>query len=352
MKRKSEPIPLTRWFKIRGDDMSPNYFYYNYIKNMIEFLVDEPEDYYHIGSVKWKRYKTKINIGCSKLTKKISKKDNNIYKRLKENINNKFNKKQIPLLKSNLQKCIRRSKEGKSLNTGLTLLCLDENELLRRLPIIILEDALLVENYTFLIWLMCAVSKGFDLNDILVNKILNIIRDIALTEYRDKYENEEVKEFNLKKIKALNKKKVNILWSIQLRRSYGGMRGDMNMLEFFSIKWYERFKEGIDYLKNDNKPLLKNVNIIKYNDIVLSSVDFHCTNILYLINKLHEDIEEYKLKKAIWFYRSSITNKIYLYEEDNNKEEKKLYNLIWRIIKEDVKTCSKKILNKIYFKKV
>ena len=207
MKRKSESIPLTKWFKIRGDGLSPNYFFYNHEKNKTEFLVDEPNDYYHIGSVKWKRYKTKINIGCSKNTYKISKIDNNIYNKYKKNINNKFNKKQIPLLKSNLQKCIRRSKEDKSLNTGLTLLCLDENELLRRLPIIILEDTILIKNYTFLIWLMCAVSKGFKLNDIFVNRILNIIRDIALTEYRDKYENEEVKEFNLKKIKTLDKKK-------------------------------------------------------------------------------------------------------------------------------------------------
>ena len=63
-----------------------------------------------------------------------------------------------------------------------------------------------------------------------------------------------------------------------------------------------------------------------------------------------KNIEEYKLKKAIWFYRSSITNKKFLYEEKDYKKEKELYNLVWRIIKEDVKTC-KKILNKIYFKK-
>jgi hypothetical protein len=350
MKRKSEPIPLTKWFKMKGDGVSPNYFYYNYENNKTEFLVNEPEDYYHIGSIKWKRYKTKLNIGCSKITKKMSKRNNFVYIDLKENINKKFNKKQIPLLKSNLQKCIRRSKEDKSLNTGLTLLCLDENELLRRLPIIILEDTILIENYTFLIWLMCSVSKGFDLNDILVNKILNIIRDIALTEYRDKYDNEGIKEFNLKKIKVLDKEKVNILWSIQLRKSYGGMKGDMNMLEYFSIKWYERFKDGVECLKSSNKQILNNVKSIKYNDIVLSSVDFHCSNILYFINQLHEDIEEYKLKKAIWFYRSSITNKKFKYEEKDNKKEKESYNLVWRIIKDDVKTCSKKILNNIYFK--
>ena len=67
------------------------------------------------------------------------------------------------------------------------------------------------------------------------------------------------------------------------------MKGDMNMLEFFSKKWYDRFKEGIEILENSNKDLLKEVSIIKYNDIVLSSVDFHCTNILYLINELHEE---------------------------------------------------------------
>lgn len=351
MKRKSEPIPLTRWFKMIGDGLSPNYFYYNHEKNNTEFLVDEPKDYYHIGSIKWKRYNTKINIGCSKLTKVMSINQNEKYLNLKKKICSKFNLNHIPLLKSNLQKCIRRSKEGKALNTGLTLLCLDENELLRRLPIIILEDSILIENYSFLIWMMCSVSKGFKLNDIFLNKLLNIIRDIAKTKFRDKYENKNVKNFNLKKIKAINKDKSNILWSIQLRKSYGGMKGDMNMLEYFSYKWYERFVNDFNLLKIENINLLDKVNIIKYNDIVLSSVDFHCTNILFFINKLHDDIDELKIKKAIWYYRSSITNKNYLYEKDNNKEEKEQYHIIWKVIKEDVKLCSKKILNNLYFNK-
>ena len=40
----------------------------------------------------------------------------------------------------------------------------------------------------------------------------------------------------------------DILWSIQLRKSYGGMKGDMKMLNYFTQKWYDRFKEGYELL--------------------------------------------------------------------------------------------------------
>ncbi len=70
----------------------------------------------------------------------------------------------IPLLKSNLQKAIRRRERNAALRTAWWLLCREPTELLRRLPVIICEDTQ-IEERTFLelVWLMAATSKGYRL---------------------------------------------------------------------------------------------------------------------------------------------------------------------------------------------
>lgn len=49
----------------------------------------------------------------------------------------------VPLLKSHLQKCIRRSRENLAVRTARHLLLTDPEALLRRLPVIMVEDAVL-----------------------------------------------------------------------------------------------------------------------------------------------------------------------------------------------------------------
>jgi hypothetical protein len=69
-----------------------------------------------------------------------------------------------PLLKSNLQKAIRRKERNAALRTAWWLLCREPTELLRRLPVILCEDTQ-IEERTFLelVWLMAATSKGYRL---------------------------------------------------------------------------------------------------------------------------------------------------------------------------------------------
>lgn len=69
--------------------------------------------------------------------------------------------KNMGLLKSHLQKCVRRSHTQLAVKTALTILRLNPGELLRRLPIIMLEDAhLFPASFISLVWLMAATSKG------------------------------------------------------------------------------------------------------------------------------------------------------------------------------------------------
>jgi hypothetical protein len=68
----------------------------------------------------------------------------------------------VSVLKSNLQKCIRRGKGNEAAATARQLLFQDPNELLRRLPILMCEDTMLCAPlFCKLVWLMAAVSKGY-----------------------------------------------------------------------------------------------------------------------------------------------------------------------------------------------
>jgi hypothetical protein len=68
----------------------------------------------------------------------------------------------IPLLKSNLQKAVRRKTRDPALRTAWWLLCKAPAELLRRLPVILCEDTQLHERcFLEVVWLMAAVTKGY-----------------------------------------------------------------------------------------------------------------------------------------------------------------------------------------------
>ena len=70
----------------------------------------------------------------------------------------------IHLLKSNLQKCFRRRLYTETMATAKQLLFQDPTEMLRRLPVILLEDGLLYPYlYNQVVWLQFAHSKGYEL---------------------------------------------------------------------------------------------------------------------------------------------------------------------------------------------
>jgi len=70
-----------------------------------------------------------------------------------------FASSQIPVLKSILQKSIRRKRPLPSTKVAMELADKSLGDLLRRLPIIILEDSTLHPRFPFIVWLMVAESK-------------------------------------------------------------------------------------------------------------------------------------------------------------------------------------------------
>ena len=184
------------------------------------------------------------------------------------------------LLKSMLQKAVRRGKTDSAIRLATALADLSLIELLRRLPIIVMEDISLHPELPMLVWLMAAASKGYNPPMALLTAVLGIVLDVCLVSVRDLSEGlqesasrllsswrqdledshqsvpTETAETNacasavgqLKETPAglslaylpISPQRTLII-SLLFRASFGGLPGDVTMLEDLAKLWTLRF---------------------------------------------------------------------------------------------------------------
>jgi hypothetical protein len=227
----------------------------------------------------------------------------------------------IELLKSNLQKCVRRNETCSALETVKILIQQNTQQLLRRLPIIALEDSIIdFDDFIFLIWIMIANSRGYNLNNDDIYRILLITKNICESSYRDYIDSESDTTFNFESINNQNSKDniIKFYFSIFLRLEYGTMMGDSKWLKNLANKWLDRhiknskvikkIKNNYDNLKNFNLNFNENLILKNY---LLEAVDFHCHKNIFDEIRIKYKYDFYTnehIKNTIWFLRSSINN--------------------------------------------
>lgn len=206
----------------------------------------------------------------------------------------------VPLLKSNLQKAIRRRNRDAALRTAWWLLCNDPTELLRRLPVIVCEDTQL-EPRTFveLVWLMAATSKGYRLRWADAALVMSVVATALET---TGHWNLEVPGPPLPTGGLLQNP---VALALHVRIAFGGMRGDMAFLGRLRDRvvagslplwtgapmWLE---EDISWLEPEE-------------DILLEAVDQH------VYPRLAEAVSGLQLE-AVWWCRSSVNVRSYVGE--------------------------------------
>jgi hypothetical protein len=189
-------------------------------------------------------------------------------------------------------------------------------ELLRRLPIIILEDSTLHPDLPLLCWLMAAESKGYRVPLELISKVLQIIYEVSSCPWTDYLDNDSSKDDDKDESvddDPLPKESVEdlILRSIDMRASYGGMKGDVEMLKGYQKTWGKRFRDSTALSPEVSKRLgasehqswnhvpdlicmksrhsgIQNVTSLMKNrlarleqkDLCVEGVDFHCSDVL------------------------------------------------------------------------
>jgi len=295
----------------------------------------------------------------------------------------------VSLLKSALQKAVRRNKVEKAVRCAKSLIEVDEYQFLRRLPIIILEDGILHPEYDKVISLLKRVSKKAErLKGNEKRLLINVVAQIAKCEYVDDWmdtgyaaANQKremelrmwVKE-NYNKIFKLPEKERELLMGIKYRSLIGGMAGDIEMLNHYFNLWAKRFVTGewdVERIKKYFPEINLNYSEVKMaerEDILLEAVDFHCSPLLnilmkkdWVVNLIKENypnlsVEE-ALKGIIWKLRSGVTVKKHLksgevknwygkpgfFKNDNKELDEKIFQRI----KEEIDGISRWYLTKV-----
>lgn len=247
----------------------------------------------------------------------------------------KHSKLSVPVLKSILQKSIRRRRPLAAVRVAMELSDKALAELLRRLPIIILEDSTLHHELGWVIWIMMAHSKGFVVTPLMIEKLLRIIYEVANCPLKDHQrgdsdvDNQDIDDDQRvhldgmgtnvwERLGAVNSDEQLLVWAILVRAEYGGMKGDVHMLHQFARLWMSRFASGavkkelvtqikgcfpygdtchsatvtwISILKavhssDSNKQALSDAvaddifEKLRIQDVCLEGIDFHCSPVI------------------------------------------------------------------------
>lgn len=209
------------------------------------------------------------------------------------------------LLKSNLQKCVRRREVEKGLATAFVLFLKDPDEALRRWSIIQVEDGLPSSGLLPLTWLMCAKSKGYTLQgrdlEVFMVSVLECLTDDRCHELKHSAK-DVVDPIHPRLFGKLNP----VSQAMWIRSTYGGMKGDMIMLQNAAIKW-----EGEGYPKEvwSPKPIdLSTIPPFDTNCVLPAANDFHVNPDL-LNPYLHGPYSYDQVKRAFWCHSSGVIHR-------------------------------------------
>lgn len=240
----------------------------------------------------------------------------------------------IPLIKSNLQKAVRRCENQIAIQSALVLIQKDPMELLRRLPIIYIEDVCLMDSYSIVVWLMIAAKDYGNLKVRDIDILLNIVNSLCdCKTYFNYIKNDCVYDFTHEKLQYVQNG--SQLLSLYYRSEYGGLKGDMQML-----------KVAIDYYRmNPNEVKTTEYNTIIYSkiereiEVLVEAIDFHCYPQMLSILHKKTSIDNETIKIYIWFVESGYNvRKIETQEQSSEYKEKNIWKMIEMYL-EDVR-CS------------
>jgi len=260
------------------------------------------------------------------------------------------------LLKSHLQKNIRKKDFNRAIPTALHLMKLNMNEFLRRMIIIHIEDTFLHESLNTLIWLMVAFStKKFKMKKYIYEWLLGFVyitcSTIKIDNYNKKLKFSNNKEFktiydelnNYEKINIDNEK-ISILYSLNIRIAYGGMDCDKRMIKKCIDLWKNRFSNKDNKVKINTmriKPINIYVSELELDNWDYSAIDYHTNNNFtdFIMKKYSYINDSEDLKKIIWYNSSGIN-----FRKNNIKYKEE----IWEDIKQYVNKTQKYLLETNY----
>ena len=221
-------------------------------------------------------------------------------------IKNYHSKWSVPILKSNLQKAIRRMDIQEAQQSTLELAIIDPKALLRRLPIIAVEDVTLIQGTSVIIMLMMMNKTYFYTKEIVfILKYVNALSCLESTFYNDR----QLKPNSLNFDSFIKQPELAALF---IRVAYGGMASDLIMLQRAIIVFSKMsILDAMDLVENVILP-----DTINFKHTVLTaSLDFHPNPWILNFIARKTKISKERIKELIWDGESALnTRKPYTYE--------------------------------------
>lgn len=204
----------------------------------------------------------------------------------------------VALVKSNLQKAVRRKYREEAMESLMYLLATDRIAIFRRFPIIMIEDVCVMDSFPILVWFMISAdSYQLTTEDIhILCDILNAMIDTDTVFHNDK----SVKAHTPKRESIEDS---DVLLALYYRRQYGGMKGDMAMLDRGMAYYLKNPSEVVVTQFRSEYPV--DVPPIVAPGIILEAIDFHpYPGMLTYVSKA-TGYETDVVKRFIWFVDSA-----------------------------------------------
>ena len=211
----------------------------------------------------------------------------------------------IPLLKSHLQKAIRRRNAESALATAYTMILFDKASLVRRLPIIAIEDVELISGTAVIVWLMMAGdSYKWCLED--VNHVLTYVKHLCLTSTYLKREGSEI-TLSHSLLSTLEGECRDEMLALYYRMKWGGTSGDIRMLEQ-ALQTYYNNPISLCQTSDSEIEVLPPILDLDFNNplFIPEAIDFHCfPSILKKVSEV-SCIPTDRVKELIWNCYSAV----------------------------------------------
>ena len=263
-----------------------------------------------------------------------------------------YNAAHLKMLKSNLQKAVRRCETEIAINTAHTIMCLSPVELAQRLGIIWIEDACLTRDYPVLVWIMAALTKGHVFTEGMARLLLMFSHHIASLPERDVCGYRE-KPVLVRKVTetTLDSEWKSMLYSVLFRRGYQSLAGDKLMIDQCVGDWMDRMVNNpklVSEVMGDQRYFVARPSILGRKQWIDAAIDQHCSGVCAQTARLCK-VREPEVRKVVWKCSSRLTKKLPARfsgpppELPTEKERE-----LWETIEETVRRGQRQVLDRIW----
>ena len=214
----------------------------------------------------------------------------------------------LKLLKSNLQKSIRRMEPQSAADTAYTMACLDVIQLLQRIGIIWIEDCGLSWDYAIVVWFLAAATKKWLVTARAITITVDLAGRLAALPTRD-VNGSRASPYPVTRIRSATScsRLRSLLYALQFRRGFQSLGGDKKMIDQCISDWVDRGSPDLSVFAL-REAQYDEASILHHGGILRSAVDQHCSGICSVIAD-RRGISERKICEAVWCCSSRTSKK-------------------------------------------